>query len=184
MSAPFEALTPDFVLTAVEASGLFCDGRLLTLNSYENRVYQVGIEGDAPLIAKFYRSGRWTDAAIREEHAFAHELVEAELPVVAPLRIDDETLFDCDGQRVALFPRKGGRAPELEGTGVTQWLGRLIARMHNVGARRSFASRGRIDVASRVDVAAANVLDAQLQVAAEFCGKVDVDARQIGRAHV
>lgn len=159
---PFAELSPDFVLDAVSALGFEPDGRLMALNSFENRVYQVGIEGDAPLIAKFYRPGRWTDAAIREEHAFAHELVEAELPVVAPLRIDDETLFDCDGQRVALFPRKGGRAPELEGTGVTQWLGRLIARIHNVGARRPFAARGRIDVASRVDVAAANVLDAQL----------------------
>ena len=84
---PFAELSPDFVLDAVSALGFEPDGRLMALNSFENRVYQVGIEGDAPLIAKFYRPGRWTDAAIREEHAFAHELVEAELPVVAPLPV-------------------------------------------------------------------------------------------------
>jgi Ser/Thr protein kinase RdoA (MazF antagonist) len=161
-ATPFAALSPDFVLDAIEALGFDPDGRLQALNSFENRVYQVGIEGGEPLIAKFYRPGRWSDAAIREEHAYANELVEAELPVVAPLVIDGDTLFDCDGQRVALFPRKGGRAPELEGLDVAQWLGRLIARIHSVGARRPFAARGRIDVASRVDAAAAHVLDAHL----------------------
>lgn len=161
-ATPFAELSPDFVLDAVEAIGFAPDGRLQALNSFENRVYQVGIEGGEPLIAKFYRPGRWNDAAIREEHAYAHELVEAELPVVAPLVIDGETLFDCDGQRLALFPRKGGRAPELEGLDVAQWLGRLIARIHVVGARRPFGARGRIDVASRVDAAAAHVLDAHL----------------------
>ena len=161
-ATPFAALSPDFVLDAIEALGFDPDGRLQALNSFENRVYQVGIEGGEPLIAKFYRPGRWSDAAIREEHAYANELVEAELPVVAPLVIDGDTLFDCDGQRVALFPRKGGRAPELEGLEVAQWLGRLIARIHSVGARRPFAARGRIDVASRVDAAAAHVLDAHL----------------------
>lgn len=159
---PFAELSPDFVLDAVTALGFEPDGRLLALNSFENRVYQVGLEGAAPLIAKFYRPGRWTDAAIREEHAYTRELLEAELPVVAPLVIDDETLFDFDAQRLALFPRRGGRAPELEGIAVMQWLGRLIARIHNVGALHPFAVRGRIDVESRVDAAAANVLDTHL----------------------
>src|SRR4249920_2888819 len=90
---PYDALTPDVILDAVEQTGLRCDGRLLALNSFENRVYQVGVEDGAPLIAKFYRAGRWTDAAIAEEHAFAQELAEAELPVVAPLRFADATLL-------------------------------------------------------------------------------------------
>jgi Ser/Thr protein kinase RdoA (MazF antagonist) len=161
-ATPFAALSPDFVLDAVAALGFEPDGRLLALNSFENRVYQVGLEGEAPLIAKFYRSGRWSDAAIREEHAFAAELVAAELPVVAPLAIEGETLFEFDGQRVALFPRRGGRAPELEGLDVAQWLGRLIARIHAVGARRPFQHRERIDVDSRVRRSAAQVLSSAL----------------------
>ena len=112
--APFGLLTPDFVLAAVEASGLRCDGRLLTLNSYENRVYQVGIEDAAPLIAKFYRPGRWSDEAILEEHAFLADLAAAEIPVVPALEIDGRTLHHYEGFGVALFTRRGGRAPELD----------------------------------------------------------------------
>ena len=112
MSHPFDALTPDLVLDAVESLGYLSDARVLALNSYENRVYQVGIEDSAPLIAKFYRPERWTDAAIREEHAFTLELEEHEVPVVAPLRCEGETLFEHAGFRFALFPRRGGRAPE------------------------------------------------------------------------
>ena len=82
--APYASLTPDLVLDAVGACGLWPDGRLLALNSYENRVWQVGLEDSPPVIAKFYRPGRWSDAAIIEEHTFAQELAEAELPVVAP----------------------------------------------------------------------------------------------------
>jgi len=161
-TTPFAALSPDFVLDAVAALGFEPDGRLLALNSFENRVYQVGIEDELPLIAKFYRSGRWSDAAIREEHAFAFELVAAELPIVAPLQIDDESLFEFDGQRIALFPRRGGRAPELEGLEVAEWLGRLIARIHNVGAQDRFQARGRIDVSSRVRGGAQLVLASTL----------------------
>ena len=161
-ATPFAELSPDFVLDAVAALGYDPDGRLLALNSFENRVYQVGIEGDAPLIAKFYRAGRWSDAAIREEHAFTQELAEAELPVVAPLLIDGETLFDFDTQRLAVFPSRGGRAPELEGLEVAQWLGRLIARIHAVGARSRFAERERINVELRVRRSAQQVLASAL----------------------
>jgi Ser/Thr protein kinase RdoA (MazF antagonist) len=164
-ATPFAALSPDVVLDAVAALGFEPDGRLLALNSFENRVYQVGIEDSTPLIAKFYRPGRWSDAAIREEHAFSFELVAAELPVVAPLVIDGDSLLEFDGQRIALFPRRGGRAPDLEGSEVAAWLGRLIARIHNVGAQRKFSARGVVDVASRVRGGAAHVLASQLMPA-------------------
>ena len=142
---PYARLTPDLVLDAVTACGLWPDGRLLALNSYENRVWQVGLEEGSPVIAKFYRPGRWSDAAILEEHAFAQELADAELPVVAPLRFADRTLLHHDGFRYALSPRHGGRAPSLESADQLEWLGRLIARMHGVGARASFAYRGHVD---------------------------------------
>lgn len=142
---PYARLTPDLVLDAVTACGLWPNGRLLALNSYENRVWQVGLEEEPPVIAKFYRPGRWSDAAIQEEHAFAQELVEAQLPIVAPLRFTERTLLHHDGFRYALTPRHGGRAPSLESADQLEWLGRLIARMHSVGARKSFAYRGYID---------------------------------------
>ena len=112
MSHPFDTLTPDLVLDAVESLGYLSDARVLALNSYENRVYQVGIEDETPLIAKFYRPARWSDAAILEEHCFSLELAEREIPVVAPLERDGETLHTHVGFRFALFPRRGGRAPE------------------------------------------------------------------------
>jgi Ser/Thr protein kinase RdoA (MazF antagonist) len=147
---PYASLTPDLVLDAVSACGLWPDGRLLALNSYENRVWQiglepVGVEPAAPVIAKFYRPGRWSDVAIAEEHAFAQELADAELPVVAPLVFGGRTLLHHAGFRYALTPRRGGRAPELEAIDQLQWLGRLIARMHLIGARAPFAHRGRLD---------------------------------------
>ncbi|HEY6543717.1 MAG TPA: phosphotransferase, partial [Dokdonella sp.] len=112
--APYDALSPDRVLDAVEAAGFATDGRLLALASYENRVYQVGIDGGSPLVVKFYRPARWSDAAIAEEHAFAFELAAAELPMVAPLEVHGRSLFEHAGYRYALYPRRGGRAPELE----------------------------------------------------------------------
>jgi len=142
---PYARLTPDLVLDAVTACGLWPDGRLLALNSYENRVWQVGLEEGSPVIAKFYRPGRWSDAAILEEHAFAQELAQSELPVVAPLHFAGRTLLHHDGFRYALSPRHGGRAPSLESADQLEWLGRLIARMHNIGARASFAYRGNVD---------------------------------------
>jgi Ser/Thr protein kinase RdoA (MazF antagonist) len=146
---PYSRLTPDVVLNAVEkASGLRCDGRMLALNSYENRVYQVGIEDAAPVVAKFYRPQRWSDAQILEEHAFAAELEGDEIPVVAALAFDGRTLLEAEGFRFALFPRRGGRAPELEDAATLEWLGRFIGRIHLVGARRRFAQRPQLDIAS------------------------------------
>ncbi len=141
MSHPFDQLTPDLVLDAVESLGYLSDARVLALNSYENRVYQVGIEDGEPLIAKFYRPDRWSDAAIREEHAFSAELAECEVPVVAPLSRDGESLFAFSGFRFALFPRRGGRAPEPGNLDQLYRLGQLLGRLHAVGATRPFEHR-------------------------------------------
>jgi len=165
--APYASLSPDLVLDAVNACGLWPDGRLLALNSYENRVWQVGleqvgVEPESPVIAKFYRPGRWSDAAIVEEHTFALELAAAELPVVAPLVFGGHTLLRHDGFRYALTPRRGGRAPELEALDQLQWLGRLIARIHVVGARQPFAHRGRLDRGTMVQQPMQAVLESSL----------------------
>ena len=135
-SHPYARLTPDLVLDGVAAAGLRPDGRLLSLNSYENRVYQVWLEDDTVVVAKFYRPGRWSDAQIDEEHAFARELAEHEIPVVAPthsLRFADF--------RVAIYPRRGGRTPELGDEKTLEWIGRFIGRIHAVGATRPFKQR-------------------------------------------
>ncbi|MEX2480254.1 MAG: serine/threonine protein kinase [Gammaproteobacteria bacterium] len=144
---PFERLTPDFILDAVEACGYRCDGRLLALNSYENRVYQVGHDDGEPLVAKFYRPERWSDAAIAEEHEFVAELVAQDLPVVGPLRVGGETLHHHDGFRLALFARRGGRAPDLDNEDNLRTMGRCLARMHTVGAARPFIHRATLSVA-------------------------------------
>ena len=128
IAAPYANLTPDLVLDAVGACGLWPDGRLLALNSYENRVWQVGIEDQAPVIAKFYRPGRWSDQAIAEEHSFALELAADELPVVAPLIFDGRTLLDHAGYPYALYPRRRGRAPSLEGRGELGGGGGVVGR--------------------------------------------------------
>ncbi len=145
--APYARLDPAAVIDAVEALGLPCDGRVLALNSFENRVYRVGLENAEPVVAKFYRPGRWSDAAILEEHAFADELVAAELPVVAPLRFAGISLHHHGGFRMALFPLRGGRAPEAGDRDTLRQLGRLLGRLHAVGAQRAFAHRPRLDVA-------------------------------------
>jgi len=143
---PYDTLTPDTVLDAVDACGYRTDGRLLALNSYENRVYQVGIEDAVPLVAKFYRPQRWTNEQILEEHAFALELAGQEVPVVAPLVIDGRSLFEHAGFRLALYPRRGGRAPEPGNIGQLEWLGRFIGRIHAIGGARPFAERPRLSV--------------------------------------
>ncbi len=148
MSHPFDTLSPDVVIDAVESLGYLSDARILALNSYENRVYQVGIEDKQPLIAKFYRPQRWTDAAIREEHTLSFELVEHEVPVVAPLSRDGETLFEHAGFRFALFPRRGGRAPEPGNLEQLYRLGQLLGRLHAIGASRPFEHRETLDVQS------------------------------------
>ncbi len=147
--APFSALTPDIILNALDALGLPCDGRMLALNSYENRVYQVGITGSPALVVKFYRPGRWTDEAILEEHAFVQELSEAELPVVPALAFDgDNSLHHIEGFRFAVFPKQGGRVPELEGRIKLEWMGRLLGRIHATGALQPFKNRPALDINS------------------------------------
>jgi Ser/Thr protein kinase RdoA (MazF antagonist) len=138
---PFERLTPDVVLDAAEATGLITDGRLLALNSYENRVWQIGIEDGVPVIGKFYRPGRWSEEAILEEHAFSAELAASGLSVVAPTAIDGTTLLEHAGFRYALFPRQGGHAPEPEHEDTLKAIGRALGRMHTVGRAREFEHR-------------------------------------------
>ena len=145
---PFATLSPERVLDAVEATGLPCDGRLLALNSYENRVYQVGVEDAAPVVAKFYRPGRWSDAAIEEEHAFVAELAAAEVPVVPALTPGGAVLHHLEGFRFSVYPRQGGRAPELEDLEVLGRLGRFLGRIHRVGAAAGFRHRPTLDAES------------------------------------
>ena len=143
---PYETLTPDTVLDALAAVGLYGDGRLLTLNSYENRVYQVGLEERRNVVVKFYRPGRWSDAQIQEEHAFAAELAQAEVPMVAPLELEGRTLHHHAGFAFSVSPSRGGRAPELDDFEVLEWIGRFLARIHTVGAAQPFAHRPALDL--------------------------------------
>lgn len=145
---PFADLTPDRMFDAIEGIGMRCDGRLTALGSYENRVVLIGLADGAERVAKFYRPGRWSDAQILEEHAFVAELRADEVPVVAPLVIDGRTLHTAAGQRFALYPRQGGRAPEFDRPDVLEWMGRLLARVHAVGARSPFVARPRLDIES------------------------------------
>ena len=144
----FAGLEPGTVLDALDALGLHGDGRLLALNSYENRVYQVGMEEGPPLVVKFYRPQRWSDAAILEEHGFVRELKDAEIPVVPANEIDGRTLHLHAGYRFAVFPRQGGRTPELDAPGTLEWIGRLMGRIHAIGAVHSFTQRPAIDADS------------------------------------
>jgi Ser/Thr protein kinase RdoA (MazF antagonist) len=157
----YSQLTPEQVLASLAAAGFAGDGRFLQLNSYENRVFQVFLDSGEAVVAKFYRPGRWSDAAIVEEHAFALELAREEVPVVAPLEITGEasplaragsppTLAITDDaagvrQRFGVWPRRAGREPELEDEAVLRRLGTFIARLHRVGARRPFRERATLD---------------------------------------
>ncbi len=144
---PFEKLTPDFIMDAIESVGYLCDGRNLALNSYENRVYQIGLEDATPIIAKFYRPARWSDAQILEEHAFSEELAAPELPIVCALKdAKGKTLQHYQGFSFALFERKGGHAPELDYQDNLLILGRLLGRMHLVGAGKKFNARPSINI--------------------------------------
>ncbi|MEP7083432.1 MAG: serine/threonine protein kinase [Betaproteobacteria bacterium] len=146
---PYADLTPDCVLDALDSIGLRCDGRLLALNSYENRVYQVYRDDAPPLIAKFYRPGRWSDEAIREEHAFVAALAEQEIPVIAAMRAaDGETLHRFGGYRFAAYPRCPGRAPELDDPDILRRIGRFVGRIHALGATMPFVSRPALDIAT------------------------------------
>jgi len=147
-SAPFAGLGPDQILSAAEAFGLEPDGRFIALNSYENRVYQIGLEEAQPVVAKFYRPGRWCDEAILEEHAFAAELAGHEIPVAVPIAgPGGATLIHHQSFRVALFPRLAGHWPDLDRPGRLAWLGRFLGRIHAVGRVRPFRHRPRIEVA-------------------------------------
>jgi Ser/Thr protein kinase RdoA (MazF antagonist) len=145
---PFSLLDPDCILDALQSAGWFGDGRLLALNSYENRVYQVWLDDGSSVVAKFYRPARWTDAQILEEHRFTAELAEQEIPVVAPLAAAGNTLHAHAGYRFAVYPRRGGRPPELDDAQTLRRLGRFVGRIHAVGARAAFAERPAIDIDS------------------------------------
>lgn len=139
---PYYQLTPSAVIDAVESTGRLSDSRILALNSYENRVYQVGIEDQSPVIAKFYRPGRWSDEQIIEDHKFSQELLDKEIPVVAPLKNDDgQTLFVDGPFRFCLYPRVGGHAPELDNLDTIYRLGQFMGRIHAVGKTKSFQHR-------------------------------------------
>jgi len=144
----FSTLPPDRVLNAVESVGFRSDGRLLALNSYENRVYQVGLEEGSPLIAKFYRPQRWTDEAILEDHSFVQELVDHEIPVVPAMLLHGKTLHTFEGFRFSVFPKHGGRAPELEGRSTLEWMGRFLGRIHAIGSLKPYQERPTLDIVS------------------------------------
>ena len=158
---PYYRLDPDTVIQAIESVGFECDGRLLALNSYENRVYQVGIEEALPLVAKFYRPGRWSDEQILEEHEFSLEIADAEIPLIPPMKINGQTLHEHDGFRFALFERRGGHAPELDQKDTRVWLGRFLGRIHAIGAARNFKTRPELTIESFGHESVKALLDGQ-----------------------
>ena len=145
---PYQSLTPDVVMDALASVGLYGDGRLMALSSYENRVYQIRLEDGSAVVAKFYRPGRWSEAQILEEHAFAAELMAAEIPAVGPLVLADRTLHPFAGFAFSVSPSRGGRPPELDDFEVLEWIGRFLARIHTVGATRPFIERPALDLQS------------------------------------
>jgi Ser/Thr protein kinase RdoA (MazF antagonist) len=155
----YTELTPETILAAVESLGFETSGRLLALNSYENRVYRCELEQGGAIIAKFYRPDRWSDLAIAEEHKFAFELVEQEIPVVAPQLIETQSLFAYQGYRYALYPLRGGRWPDLESRDDLNWMGRFIARIHNVGRTGLFQHRHQIEINRMGNESAAFLLE-------------------------
>lgn len=185
-SHPYERLTPQCVLDALQRAGWRGDGRLLQLNSYENRVFQVMLEDGSAVVAKFYRPGRWSDAQILEEHRFALQLAREEIPVIAPLplQIDDvarATGLHCLGEpptlarwseddavfRLSTYARRSGHGPELDDPAVLSWLGRFVGRVHAVGSREPFQTRRRLDAASHGHAPLQRLLDSDLVTAAQ-----------------
>ena len=167
---------PDVVLDALASVGLYGDGRLMALSSYENRVYQIHLETPAGtgaeagdiVVAKFYRPGRWSDAQITEEHGFAAELMAFEIPVVGALVLNGTTLHHFEGFSFSVSPRRGGRRPELDDSSVLEWIGRFLARIHTVGSSRPFKHRPALDLqtfgyASRELLLAANYLPLDME---------------------
>jgi Ser/Thr protein kinase RdoA (MazF antagonist) len=142
---PYQSLTPDLVLTAVESTGLLSDARISALNSYENRVYQVGIESSQPIIVKFYRPERWSDEQILEEHQFTLALQDLDISVVAPMvDPDGKTLHHFEQFRFALYLRQGGHAPNLDDMDTLLSLGRTLGRIHALGQAKTFTYRPEI----------------------------------------
>ena len=148
MHHAFESLTPDVVLDALDSVGLRGDGRLTALSSYENRVYQVQLEDGSAVVAKFYRPERWSQEQILEEHSFAQELMDAEIPVIGPLHLRSATLHPFGGFDFSVSPRRGGRPPELDDGEVLEWIGRFLARIHSVGAKKPFVVRPTLNLAT------------------------------------
>jgi Ser/Thr protein kinase RdoA (MazF antagonist) len=183
--APYAELTPPLIEDALDSVELRGDGRLLALNSYENRVYQAWRDDAPPMVVKFYRPARWTDAQILEEHAFVDELVEADVPAVAPLRIRGRTLHAFGGYRFAVFPKRGGRAPELDRAGTLEHLGRYIARIHTVGAMRRFEHRPALTVEAFGDESRAYLLEHGFvpdDLVTAWAAIVDIALRAVRRA--
>lgn len=146
MAHAFETLTPDFVLDALESVGLRGDGRMTALSSYENRVYQVRLEDNTEVVAKFYRPERWNDAQIQEEHDFAAQLMVAEIPVIGPLVLQGQTLYHYGAFTFSVSPRRGGRPPDLDDDDTLEWIGRFLARIHTVGAAQGFKHRPQLNL--------------------------------------
>ena len=186
---PYERLTPQRVLDALQGVGLFGDGRLLQLNSYENRVFQAMLEDGSAVVAKFYRPGRWSDAQILEEHHFALQLAEQEIPVIAPLPLRPDATsplpeLSCIGEpptlacwseegaafRLGVYARRSGHGPELDDPAVLSWLGRFLGRMHAVGAREPFQARRRLDAATYGHQPLQRLLDGELITPAQRPG--------------
>ena len=145
---PFDNLTPDTVLDAVESLGYISDVRIYPLNSYENRVYQIGIEDNEPLIAKFYRPNRWSDEQILEDHHFSQDLFDLEIPVVPPISSNEMSLFDYRGYRFSLYKRRGGHAPDLDNEDNLYTLGLNLGRIHAHGKIAPFKHRPTLTVDS------------------------------------
>ncbi|MDA3870029.1 MAG: serine/threonine protein kinase [Gammaproteobacteria bacterium] len=194
LSQSFATLTPDHILDAIEATGRICDGRFLALNSYENRVYQIGIEDDRPIVAKFYRPHRWSDAAIIEEHLFTLELAEAEIPVIAPLADEHgKTLFQHGDHRFALYPFRGGRAPELDNPQQLEQLGRFIGRIHAMGASKEFQHRKTLNIETMAitprsfllenDFIPAHLLDAYTTVTRDLTEQIERSFEHAGKVN-
>ncbi len=149
---PYDALTPDTILDAMEEAGFAVSGRLFALNSYENRVYQVGLDEGAPIIAKFYRPGRWSEEQIREEHEFTRELLAADIPVVAPLVMPSgDTLGKHGDFMFAAFNQRGGQAPDTSVTDTLYRLGQWLGQIHNIGALKPFRYRGTLSLLEAIE---------------------------------
>ncbi|MEZ5497381.1 MAG: serine/threonine protein kinase [Gammaproteobacteria bacterium] len=145
---PFEKLVPELIMDAVEEHGFECDGCVFALNSYENRVYQIGVEdSQESIIAKFYRPNRWSLEQIQEEHDFCFELAEHEIPAIMPIKnTNGESLHCYEGFYFALFAKIGGYTPELDHKDNLQIMARMLARLHNIGEKKLFKHRPKLDI--------------------------------------